>query len=194
LQRKALVLAALGFTFLGVVGGCGGSGSTAVSADCDSALKEVPSQDINAAESDIAAAQDATLVACKSKNEWTAGATRDHVALGGTSPEQVLAAFCGEDLSRPACQGVTPQTPTTVASDTTPTTNPPIITLAEFLQIRDGMSHDEVSAIVGDGGTTAAQNGTQITYVWNGDGPPGSNATVTFDGDAVVAKAQVGLT
>lgn len=73
------------------------------------------------------------------------------------------------------------------------------ITLAEFESIQTGMSYDEVVQIIGGEGTILSQVdigdpelATQI-YTWDGNGIIGANANVTFQGNKVIAKAQVGL-
>lgn len=71
------------------------------------------------------------------------------------------------------------------------------ITLAEYNQIKSGMSYDEVKEIIGSEGSLTSSvtfNGITIQiYTWYGNGITGSNANVTFTNDSVTGKAQVGL-
>lgn len=73
----------------------------------------------------------------------------------------------------------------------------PTITLAEFQQIKNGMTYQEVVQIVGGEGTLQSEAGdgkykVEI-YSWDGDGGFGANANVTFQGGKVSAKSQIGL-
>lgn len=71
------------------------------------------------------------------------------------------------------------------------------ITMDEFNQIKDGMSYDEVKNIIGFEGELSSKvtagDITTVIYTWYGNGVAGSNANVTFQNDAAIAKAQVGL-
>ncbi|MCP5055490.1 MAG: DUF3862 domain-containing protein [bacterium] len=71
---------------------------------------------------------------------------------------------------------------------------PPIATLAEFERIREGMSHQEVIAIVGDPGVAAAPEGgdgqTSVTVWQNSDA---SHMNATFENGQLVKKAQLYL-
>lgn len=95
--------------------------------------------------------------------------------------------------------GDTGRTPASsiVSQSSAPTPKPDTyITMAEFNAIESGMSYAEVVEIVGCEGTLMSSVdlmgiNTSI-YCWYGkDGI--SNANVTFQGDAVMGKAQIGL-
>ena len=79
--------------------------------------------------------------------------------------------------------------------DSTPPVNSPSMTLDEFNRIATGMSHDDVTGIVGSPGTLSAQSSvggvTDEIYSWQGSG--GGNANVTFQNGSAIGKAQVGL-
>jgi hypothetical protein len=65
------------------------------------------------------------------------------------------------------------------------------VTMAEYKQIRNGMSYAKVKSIVGFAGEEAASSGDVVIRTWsNGDG---GNVSVTFRGNRVVGKAQAGL-
>lgn len=74
------------------------------------------------------------------------------------------------------------------------------ISLEEFEKIETGMSYTEVCDIIGGEGTLGSnvdigmgeEYKTEI-YQWTGDGSIGANANVTFQGDKVISKAQIGL-
>lgn len=70
------------------------------------------------------------------------------------------------------------------------------ITYAEFESIENGMSYEQVVDIVGYDGTIMSSSdfagiNTTIYYWYGVDGI--SNANITFQNDAVVSKAQIGL-
>lgn len=71
------------------------------------------------------------------------------------------------------------------------------ITLAEYNQIKSGMTYDEVCDIIGSNGTESATSSvagyTTSVITWYGNGVAGSNANVTFQNGKVMSKAQVGL-
>lgn len=80
-------------------------------------------------------------------------------------------------------------------------TNPPPVNLPscsyeEYLQIKNGMTYDQVVEIIGSEGketSTATLGGTTSSvYQWDGSAKY-SNVTITFTNNAVVAKAQAGL-
>jgi hypothetical protein len=77
--------------------------------------------------------------------------------------------------------------------------NKPTISKAEFDQIQNGMTYDQVKEIVGSDGevmSEAGEKGSQfhtIIYTWKGEGSIGANANFTFQGGKLQAKAQVGL-
>ncbi len=71
------------------------------------------------------------------------------------------------------------------------------ITLEEFNQIQSGMTYEEVQDIVGSPGTITADSSIAgirtVIVMWYANPDTGTNANVTFQNDAVVSKAQVGL-
>jgi hypothetical protein len=76
------------------------------------------------------------------------------------------------------------------------------VTLAEYSQIRSGMSYWEVRAVIGDAGTEMSRNHLEgvpgvmesidtVMYLWtNADG---SNMNAMFQNDKLIQKAQFGL-
>jgi hypothetical protein len=73
------------------------------------------------------------------------------------------------------------------------------MTKAEFDQIQNGMSYQQVVDIVGSDGELLSEVGspgsqfyTQM-FKWDGSGSLGSNANVMFQGGVVQSKAQFGL-
>jgi hypothetical protein len=93
---------------------------------------------------------------------------------------------------------------TTIKNETTSenksSNNNPEITLSEFNDIKTGMSYSKVVKIIGSKGSLVSEvnmseDNKLITkiYTWQGSGSTGANANITFQGDKVVAKAQIGL-
>ena len=73
------------------------------------------------------------------------------------------------------------------------------ISKAEYEQINNGMSYQEVCDIIGGEGELLSESGTsddsyyvQI-YMWQGNGIIGANANLTFMGGKLYTKAQSGL-
>ena len=74
----------------------------------------------------------------------------------------------------------------------------PGINMAEFEEIQNGMSYGEVAKIIGSEGEMMSETGAKgdpyytVIYTWKAkDGI--SNAVITFQGDKVYNKAQIGL-
>ncbi len=66
-----------------------------------------------------------------------------------------------------------------------------------FTQIRNGMTYKQVEKLIGKEGTLLSSygEGEYNTFImqWNGYGTIGANATVTFQNNKVISKAQFGL-
>lgn len=79
----------------------------------------------------------------------------------------------------------------------TPPQNDEYITLDEYNQIQAGMTYEEVREIVGSAGTVSAETSMAgihtFMVTWYGNPSTGSNASITFQNDAVISKAQFGL-
>jgi hypothetical protein len=77
-----------------------------------------------------------------------------------------------------------------------PAANDPEITMAEFTQIKNGMTYDEVVKTIGGKGelqSTAGDGQYKMDiYSWKGNGF-GANATISFQGGKVGGKGQLGL-
>jgi hypothetical protein len=99
-----------------------------------------------------------------------------------------------------------PATTTDTAPATIPTPDPapapknePTMTMAEFDQIKNGMTYEEVTAIVGGPGEMVVETGTPgdqyytVAYKFNGEGSLGANAQLMFQGGKLNMKAQAGL-
>jgi len=91
-------------------------------------------------------------------------------------------------------------TPTKSTSQTTSSpANKPGISKAEYDQIKNGMSYNEVKAIIGSDGESMSEVGEKgtdyytVVYMWKGEGMIGANANFTFQNDKLQMKAQVGL-
>ena len=72
---------------------------------------------------------------------------------------------------------------------------PPVVTLAEYEQIRNGMSYSEVRSIIGESGQELSRSDlagyTTVMYSWANSN--GSNMNAMFQNDKLVNKAQLGL-
>ena len=78
-------------------------------------------------------------------------------------------------------------------------TVPGKITKAAFDKIKNGMSYEEVTAIIGYEGELISESGEKgdpahtVMYQYYGSGSLGANANIMFQGDQLVNKAQMGL-
>lgn len=83
--------------------------------------------------------------------------------------------------------------------DDTPTENPGLLTKAAYDQLEQGMSYDEVCAIIGNPNEKIAESGVPgepdhtVMYMWYGSNSLISNASILFQGDKLLEKLQVGL-
>ena len=117
----------------------------------------------------------------------------------------VLAAALGAGLT--ACGAAKPAASPSAAATTEPapavTQSVPAsaaagtMSLAQFNQIQNGMSYEDVQKLVGSAGTVLSESsigGISIRIVsWLGNGSLGSNAAITFQNGAVSGKSQAGL-
>ncbi|HHY2677468.1 DUF3862 domain-containing protein [Bacillus cereus] len=77
--------------------------------------------------------------------------------------------------------------------------NKPGISKAEFDQIQNGMSYDEVKAIIGSDGEVLSETGQAgdqfhtIMYKWDGEKGFGANANFMFQEGKLQNKSQFGL-
>ena len=73
------------------------------------------------------------------------------------------------------------------------------VTLDEFNQIQNGMTYDEVVAIVGGEGNLISESGDKgtdfytVMYDYTGEGDLGANASFMFQGNKLQNKSQFGL-
>lgn len=76
--------------------------------------------------------------------------------------------------------------------------NKPAMSKAEFEQIQNGMSYEEVTAIVGGPGELSSETGTKgdefytAAYTFKGESL-GANAILMFQGGKLMSKSQAGL-
>lgn len=72
-----------------------------------------------------------------------------------------------------------------------------LIDYSTFTQIRNGMTYKQVEKLIGKEGTLLSSygEGEYNTFImqWSGYGSIGANATVTFQNNKVISKAQLGL-
>lgn len=72
------------------------------------------------------------------------------------------------------------------------------VTMAQFTQLENGMSYEEVVAVIGEGEimSETGEKGDQfytVMYSWEGSGDLGANMTAMFQGNKLQSKAQMGL-
>ncbi len=71
------------------------------------------------------------------------------------------------------------------------------MTYSEYMEIKTGMTYDEVTEIVGSYGTELSRTDiagyVTVMVGWEGEGTVGATANVTFQNGTVIAKAQMGL-
>jgi cytochrome c biogenesis factor len=71
----------------------------------------------------------------------------------------------------------------------------PVVTLAEYEQVREGMSYQEVSGIIGAAGQELSRSElagyVDVVYSWSNEN--GSNMNAMFQNGKLVNKAQYGL-
>lgn len=78
-------------------------------------------------------------------------------------------------------------------------TNDPGISKAEFDKIQNGMSYEEVVAIIGGEGNLQSESGSKgdqfytVMYGFDGESGLGSNAILMFQGNKLETKSQFGL-
>ena len=82
-------------------------------------------------------------------------------------------------------------------TDTQKRKNSPKISKAEFEALETGITYEEAVSIIGGEGELISQADaggydTKI-YTWDGEGHIGSNANATFQNNALISKAQLGL-
>ena len=93
---------------------------------------------------------------------------------------------------------VTPTPAVAPAPAPTPT-NKQTMTMAEFTQLKNGMSYEEATKIIGGPGEVMSESGSPgdaahtVMYTYKGEGSLGANANVMFQGNKLMNKAQFGL-
>lgn len=110
--------------------------------------------------------------------------------------------------SKQATDTTTPKATTTQPTTTTqPATAPaatkpvnkPTMNMAEFTQLKNGMTYAEAAAIIGGPGEVMSESGSPgdtyytIMYMYKGEGDMGANSNLMFQGDKLQNKAQFGL-
>ena len=118
------------------------------------------------------------------------------VALGVVIVLGVLGALLGDpDAASSPQSGTRPDMADSTADQEEE--NDPGISAEEFAAIKTGMTHDEVTAIVGSPGELLSENeiaGTRTVMVqWNGERGFGANANAMFQNGKLIQKSQFGL-
>lgn len=106
------------------------------------------------------------------------------------APQTEVAASTTQE-AKPAAAESTKQTATPA--------NSPKMNMAEFTTIQNGMTYDEIVAIVGGPGTLSSEVGTKgepyytQTYTFEGEGDFGANAILSIQDGTLNMKTQYGL-
>lgn len=71
----------------------------------------------------------------------------------------------------------------------------PVVTLAEYERISEGMTYAEVTAIIGEPGEELSRShlAGYTTVMWSWSNADGSNMNAMFQNDGLITKAQLGL-
>ena len=120
----------------------------------------------------------------------------------GTSSEETVETE--EPTTEEATPAVEQETQAPASEDTTTeepavTENNPGISKAEFDQIENGMTYEEVVQIIGGEGEVLSEVGEKgtdlytVMYKYDGESGLGANANFTFQNNKLQAKAQFGL-
>jgi len=147
---------------------------------------------------DTAAADTARHQLCAKK-----GVKRAHVTVRAGS----VAATFNYTCAALAARAPAPTVPSTATRTAPPTmlppppptvpVNPTCMSLDEFNQIQPGMSHDDITGVVGGPGTLSVSTDLAGYHgeIWqyDGCGGIGANANVQFQNGAEITKAQFGL-
>ena len=77
--------------------------------------------------------------------------------------------------------------------------NKPTMTMAEFEQLKAGMTYEEAVKIIGGKGEVLSESGEEgtdfytVMYMWDGEGEFGANSNIMFQGGKLNTKSQFGL-
>lgn len=111
----------------------------------------------------------------------------------------VISAANGGSKSTPTTSAPAAQPAQTEQAKPAATTNKPTITKAEFDKVQNGMTYDEITAIIGGPGEMLSESGNKgdqfhtVMYTYKGEGDLGANANFTFQGEKLQNKSQIGL-
>ena len=103
-----------------------------------------------------------------------------------------------QETEAPASEDTTTETPA-ATEEPAEAENNPGISKAEFDQIENGMTYEEVVQIIGGEGEVLSEVGEKgtdlytVMYKYDGESGLGANANFTFQNNKLQAKAQFGL-
>jgi len=124
---------------------------------------------------------------------WVAG-----IVGGANAPKATPQATTQTEVTTSTAQETKPAAAEST-KQTAASTNSPKMNMAEFTSIQNGMTYDEVVAIVGGSGTLSSEVGTKgemfytQTYTFEGEGDFGANVILSFQDGALTMKTQYGL-
>lgn len=138
---------------------------------------------------------------------WVAAVIVIFIIIGslGSKDDKSLTADASADKTKstatPAATAVA-EKPTATPAPPTPTPQPKnkeTISKAEFDAIKNGMTYEEVTKIIGGPGEVMSESGNAgeefhtVMYMYKGEGGLGANANMMFQGNKLMNKAQLGL-
>ena len=77
--------------------------------------------------------------------------------------------------------------------------NKDTMSMAEFEQLKSGMTYEEAVKIIGGKGEVLSESGEEgtdfytVMYMWDGEGEFGANSNIMFQGGKLNTKSQFGL-
>lgn len=75
--------------------------------------------------------------------------------------------------------------------------DPPIVTLAEFNQLQNGITYEQAKQLIGADGTVQSENNIggihTVMYTWTNPSFADGNMNAMFQNNALMSKSQIGL-
>lgn len=125
---------------------------------------------------------------------WIAG-----IVGGANAPKTAPQAATQTEVASSTTQEAKPAAAETTKQAAAAPANSPKMNMAEFTAIQNGMTYDEIVAIIGGSGTLSSEVGTKgepyytQTYTFEGEGDFGANAILSIQDGTLTMKTQYGL-
>jgi hypothetical protein len=127
------------------------------------------------------------------------GSTSDPKTTSTSTPAATVAVSEKPTAAATSTPSATPKPTPAPATPTPAPKNKETISKAEFDTIKNGMSYEEVTQIIGGPGELLSESGNKgealhtVMYMYTGEGGLGANANMMFQGNKLMNKAQLGL-